>query len=122
RIETLVDALRAIGVRAKAHEEGFSVTGVPARPKGGKVDSRGDHRIAMLGAVAGLASREGVELQDAESVGVSFPGFFDLLAQLPKGPREFGKATRQGPASPTHSRQPSRPKAVRAMIVAIDGP
>jgi 3-phosphoshikimate 1-carboxyvinyltransferase len=82
RIEALVDALRAIGVRAKGHEEGFSVTGVPSRPKGGKVDSRGDHRIAMLGAVAGLSSREGVEVLDAESVGVSFPGFYDLLEQI----------------------------------------
>jgi 3-phosphoshikimate 1-carboxyvinyltransferase len=82
RIEALVDALRAIGVRAKAHDEGFSVTGVPSRPKGGKVDSRGDHRIAMLGAVAGLSSREGVEVLDAESVGVSFPGFYDLLEQI----------------------------------------
>jgi 3-phosphoshikimate 1-carboxyvinyltransferase len=82
RIEAVVDALRAIGARAKGHEEGFSVTGVPARPKGGKVDSRGDHRIAMLGAVAGLASREGVEVLDAESVGVSFPGFYDLLEQI----------------------------------------
>ena len=82
RIEAVVDALRAIGVRAKGHEEGFSVTGVPARPKGGNVESRGDHRIAMLGAVAGLASREGVEVRDAESVGVSFPGFYDLLEQI----------------------------------------
>jgi 3-phosphoshikimate 1-carboxyvinyltransferase len=82
RIEALVDALRAIGVRAKAHEEGFSVTGVPARPRGGRVDSRGDHRIAMLGAVAGLSSREGVEVLDAECVGVSFPGFYDLLEQI----------------------------------------
>ena len=88
RIETLVDALRAIGVRAKAHDEGFSVTGVPSRPKGGKVDSRGDHRIAMLGAVAGLSSREGVEVLDAESVGVSFPGFYDLLDQLVQRPNK----------------------------------
>jgi 3-phosphoshikimate 1-carboxyvinyltransferase len=89
RIEALVDALRAIGVRAKAHEDGYSVTGVPSRPKGGKVDSRGDHRIAMLGAVAGLASREGVELLDAESVGVSFPGFYDLLDQIAQRPRDL---------------------------------
>jgi 3-phosphoshikimate 1-carboxyvinyltransferase len=58
------------------------VTGVPSRPRGGRVDSRGDHRIAMLGAVAGLASREGVQIQDADSVAVSFPGFFDLLDQI----------------------------------------
>jgi 5-enolpyruvylshikimate-3-phosphate synthase len=44
----------------------------------------------MLGAVAGLASREGVEVLDADSVGVSFPGFFDLLAQLAQRAREFG--------------------------------
>jgi len=82
RIEAVVDALRAIGVRARAQDDGFSVTGVPARPRGGRVDSRGDHRIAMLGAVAGLASRDGVQIEDAESVAVSFPGFFDLLAQI----------------------------------------
>jgi 3-phosphoshikimate 1-carboxyvinyltransferase len=82
RIEAVVDALRAIGVRAKAHEDGFSVTGVPTRPRGGKVDSGGDHRIAMLGAVAGLASRDGVQIEGAETVGISFPGFYDLLEQI----------------------------------------
>ena len=82
RIEAVVDALRAIGGRIKAHDEGFSVTGVPTRPKGGKVDARGDHRIAMLGAVAGLASRDGVEILGAETVAISFPGFFDLLEQV----------------------------------------
>jgi 3-phosphoshikimate 1-carboxyvinyltransferase len=82
RIEALVDALRATGVRAQGRPDGFVVTGVPARPKGGKVEARGDHRIAMLGAVAGLASREGVEVLEAESVGVSFPGFYDLVDTL----------------------------------------
>jgi 3-phosphoshikimate 1-carboxyvinyltransferase len=82
RIEALVDALRAIGGRAKAQDDGFSVTGVPTRPRGGRIEARGDHRIAMLGAVAGLVSREGVMIEGAESVAVSFPGFFDLLAQV----------------------------------------
>ncbi len=82
RIEALVDALRAIGVRAKAQPDGFEVTGVPTRPRGGRIDARGDHRIAMLGAVAGVASREGVDVQGFESVGVSFPGFYDLLGQV----------------------------------------
>jgi 5-enolpyruvylshikimate-3-phosphate synthase len=36
----------------------------------------------MLGAVAGLVSREGVSIEDAEAVGVSFPGFFDLLESV----------------------------------------
>ena len=82
RIDALVDALRALGLRAKGHDDGFEVTGVPTRPRGGRVDARGDHRIAMLGAVAGVASREGVEVEGFESVGVSFPGFHDLLEQV----------------------------------------
>jgi len=82
RIDALVDALRALGLRAKAHPDGFEVTGVPTRPRGGRIDARGDHRIAMLGAVAGVASREGVEIEGFESVGVSFPGFHDLLEQV----------------------------------------
>jgi 3-phosphoshikimate 1-carboxyvinyltransferase len=82
RIAAVVDALRAIGVRARAYEDGFTVQGVPARPRGGKVDSRGDHRIAMLGAIAGLASREGVQIEGAEAVAISFPGFFDLLETI----------------------------------------
>jgi 3-phosphoshikimate 1-carboxyvinyltransferase len=79
RIDALVDALRALGLRAKGHPDGFEVTGVPTRPRGGRIDARGDHRIAMLGAVAGVASRDGVEIEGFESVGVSFPGFHDLL-------------------------------------------
>jgi 3-phosphoshikimate 1-carboxyvinyltransferase len=79
RIDAVVDALHAIGARAQALQDGFTVRGVPARPRGGRVEARGDHRIAMVGAVAGLASREGVEIVEAESVAVSFPGFFDLL-------------------------------------------
>ena len=43
------------------------------------MSAHADHRIAMLGAVAGLVSREGVEIEGAEAVAISFPGFFDLL-------------------------------------------
>ncbi|MFN2466937.1 MAG: 3-phosphoshikimate 1-carboxyvinyltransferase [Gaiellaceae bacterium] len=82
RIETITEALRAAGVRIRATEDGFRVRGVPARPRGGRVHARGDHRIAMLGAVTGLVSREGVQLEDAESVAISFPGFFDLLRSI----------------------------------------
>jgi 3-phosphoshikimate 1-carboxyvinyltransferase len=55
---------------------------VPTRLRGGVIDARGDHRIAMLGAVAGLASREGVDVRGAEAVAVSFPGFFQLVDQI----------------------------------------
>jgi 3-phosphoshikimate 1-carboxyvinyltransferase len=82
RIDATVDALRALGVRARGSDDGLAVTGVPARLRGGRVASRGDHRLAMLGAVAGLASREGVRIEDAEAVAVSFPGFFAILDEL----------------------------------------
>jgi 3-phosphoshikimate 1-carboxyvinyltransferase len=80
RIETVTNALRALGVRITARDDGFGVRGVPTRPKGGGVvHADGDHRIAMLGAIGGLVSRAGAEIEGAESVAVSFPGFFDLL-------------------------------------------
>lgn len=79
RIDTVVQALRPMGVRITEFPDGFKVLGVPARLRGGVVRSAGDHRIAMLGAIAGLYSKEGVRIEDAEAVGVSFPGFFSLL-------------------------------------------
>jgi 3-phosphoshikimate 1-carboxyvinyltransferase len=83
RIETVTNALRALGGRIVPGDDGFRVRGVPTRPKGGGVVSAlGDHRIAMLGAVGGLVSREGVTIEDAESVTISFPEFFDLLESV----------------------------------------
>jgi 3-phosphoshikimate 1-carboxyvinyltransferase len=83
RLETVKDALRPLGVRIETRHDGLRVRGVPSRPKGGGVvDAAGDHRIAMLGAIAGLVSREGVELKGAESAAVSFPDFFAMLDSL----------------------------------------
>jgi 3-phosphoshikimate 1-carboxyvinyltransferase len=82
RIETVTNSLRALGIRISASEDGFRVRGVPSRPRGGVMASTGDHRIAMLGAVAGVTSREGVELEEPEAVAVSFPGFFELLESV----------------------------------------
>jgi 3-phosphoshikimate 1-carboxyvinyltransferase len=79
RIETVTTSLRALGIRITPRDDGFWVRGVPSRPRGGGMGSHGDHRIAMLGAIAGLLSREGVELEDPEAVAVSFPGFFEVL-------------------------------------------
>ena len=82
RIETVTTALRSLGVRITPRDDGFRVRGVPTRPRGGAVDSQGDHRIAVLGAVAGLLSSTGVDLEGAEAVAVSFPGFFELLDSI----------------------------------------
>lgn len=85
RIEGVVEELRRIGGHIRATRDGFRVRGVPARLRGGTFDSRGDHRLAMLGAVAGISSIEGVELQGADAVEASFPGFFAVLGQLATG-------------------------------------
>ena len=85
RIETVVEQLRRVGGHVRATRDGFRVKGVPARLRGGLVESHGDHRIAMLGAIAGVASREGVELRGADAASVSFPGFYDVLEQVAAG-------------------------------------
>jgi 3-phosphoshikimate 1-carboxyvinyltransferase len=82
RIEAVVDGLKRLGAHIEALEDGMKIRGVPTRFRGGSLESRGDHRIAMLGAVAGLVSRDGVEVRGAESVTVSFPGFFELLESV----------------------------------------
>ena len=85
RIEAVVEELRRVGGHVRATRDGFRIRGVPARLRGGVVDSHGDHRLAMLGAVVGVASREGVELRGADAIAVSFPGFFDVLEQVAPG-------------------------------------
>src|SRR5204862_7669532 len=82
RIETVTNSLRAMGVRITASDDGFRIRGVPARPRGGSMSSAGGHRVAMLVAIAGTASKTDVESEDAEAVAVSFPGVFELLESV----------------------------------------
>ena len=82
RIEAVTDGLRPLGARIRSQPDGWTVQGVPARLRGGRIDARGDHRIAMLGAVAGLASREGVAIEGADTAAISFPGFYELLESV----------------------------------------
>jgi 3-phosphoshikimate 1-carboxyvinyltransferase len=82
RIAAVADGLRAVGAHVSATRDGFRIRGVPTRPRGGRMSSAGDHRVAMLAAVCGLASRDGVEIEGAEAVAISFPGFFDLIDSL----------------------------------------
>jgi 3-phosphoshikimate 1-carboxyvinyltransferase len=50
--------------------------------RGGRASSRGDHRLAMGLAVAGLASREGVEVEDMAAAAVSYPNFLKDLERV----------------------------------------
>ena len=81
RIETVTAALRALGGKVEATADGMVVEGTGGL-RGGTIESHGDHRIAMLGAVAGLASREGVEVHGMDAAAVSYPGFEADLASL----------------------------------------
>ncbi|MQA74958.1 MAG: 3-phosphoshikimate 1-carboxyvinyltransferase [Solirubrobacterales bacterium] len=81
RIATVVAGLRALGAEIEATEDGLVVRGGGGL-RGGVLDAHGDHRLAMLGAIAGLASREGVEVRGFEAAGVSYPGFERDLRSL----------------------------------------
>lgn len=81
RIATVVAGLRGLGADIEATDDGFAVRG-GAGLRGGSLESHGDHRLAMLGAVAGLASREGVEVVGMDAAAVSYPGFERDLAAL----------------------------------------
>lgn len=84
RITTVVEGLRGLGADIEATDDGFVVQGTGAL-RGGRIDAHGDHRLAMLGAVAGLASREGVTVDGFEAAAVSYPSFADDLAALGAG-------------------------------------
>jgi 3-phosphoshikimate 1-carboxyvinyltransferase len=81
RIATVVDGLRGLGADIEATDDGFAVRGGGGL-RGGTLHTHGDHRLAMLGAVAGLASRDGVEVVGMEAAAVSYPGFTADLAAL----------------------------------------
>jgi 3-phosphoshikimate 1-carboxyvinyltransferase len=85
RIAGVADGLKALGAEIEATDDGFAVRGTGGL-RGGRLDARGDHRLAMLGAIAGLASREGVEVEGFDSAAVSYPGFAEDLRAL-AGPR-----------------------------------
>jgi 3-phosphoshikimate 1-carboxyvinyltransferase len=82
RIATVAAAVNAVGGHVTALEDGFEVRGVPARLRGGTVDAAGDHRVAMLGSIAGVCSQQGVAVRGAEALSVSFPDFRERLLSV----------------------------------------
>ena len=81
RIAGVVEGLAGLGADIEAQPDGFVVRGTGGL-RGGTLDARGDHRLAMVGAIAGLASQEGVEVEGFDAVAVSYPGFERDLALL----------------------------------------
>jgi 3-phosphoshikimate 1-carboxyvinyltransferase len=81
RIDAVVDGLRGLGAAIEGFEDGFVVSGTGGLD-GGAIGARGDHRLAMLGAVAGMASRNGVEVEGMDAAHVSYPRFLEDLHAL----------------------------------------
>jgi 3-phosphoshikimate 1-carboxyvinyltransferase len=86
RIAALAEGLRRLGAAVEEHPDGLTVSG-GRRLRGTAVASRGDHRIAMAMAVAGLAAEGETEIEDADCIGISFPEFPSLLERGRKGER-----------------------------------
>jgi 3-phosphoshikimate 1-carboxyvinyltransferase len=83
RIKAICAGLKNIGVEARELKDGLIISGACGNLfSGGKIDSFNDHRIAMAFAIAGLASKEGVEIEGADCVSISFPEFFTELQKL----------------------------------------
>jgi 3-phosphoshikimate 1-carboxyvinyltransferase len=80
RIAATVKNLRAMGATVKEFDDGMIVN--PAQLKGARLESNGDHRIAMAFTVAALMAAGESEIDDAECVRVSFPDFFEVLESL----------------------------------------
>ncbi|MDD2448343.1 MAG: 3-phosphoshikimate 1-carboxyvinyltransferase [Sulfurimonas sp.] len=80
RISTVVEGLRSSGIEVHEYKDGYKVVG--SEMKSARVDSHGDHRIAMSFIIAGL--RCGMNVTDIECINTSFPNFFELLQKITK--------------------------------------
>ncbi|AQZ95207.1 bifunctional prephenate dehydrogenase/3-phosphoshikimate 1-carboxyvinyltransferase [Halopseudomonas phragmitis] len=80
RIQVMADGLQALGVRAEPTADGIIIDGGPIG--GGKVDSHGDHRIAMSFSVASLRATGDIQISDCANVATSFPGFIELARSV----------------------------------------
>lgn len=83
RIAALAENLRRMGATVQERADGLKVAGRRAgKLRGAEIEPRGDHRIAMAFAVAGLAAESNTVIRDADCAAVSFPTFFQELNRL----------------------------------------
>ncbi len=79
RISAMVEGLTALGVSAGEYPDGFWVEGSAQGASGGRVEARGDHRVAMAFAVLALGARGAVEIVGSGAADVSYPGFWQAI-------------------------------------------
>jgi len=80
RLAVMAQGLAAVGIGVEEHPDGLSVTG--GRLRGGSVDSRGDHRIAMSFAIASVSARSPIEIANTAEVATSFPSFLEVATDV----------------------------------------
>jgi len=87
RLAAMAAALAASGAAIAIEGDDMIIDGSGGTPfvGGAKIATHGDHRVAMSMAVAGLASRDGVRIDDLACAATSFPGFADLIERLTTG-------------------------------------
>lgn len=81
RIRTVVEGLTALGAKVQELPDGLRIIGQPSL-RGGLANSRGDHRLAMAWAIAGMLSQEGVSVENMEASAVSYPDFLSVVQQV----------------------------------------
>lgn len=81
RISALADGLRRMGADIDELPDGFEVRG-RSRLRGGEVDARNDHRLAMAFAIAALGAAGPTAIHDAGAAAISYPEFFSVLESL----------------------------------------
>ncbi|MGE7694357.1 3-phosphoshikimate 1-carboxyvinyltransferase [Lysinibacillus sp. NPDC094177] len=81
RITAVVDELKKLGAQIEATEDGMIIEG-PTPLRGASLQTYGDHRIGMMGAVAALITDGTVTLDDAECIAVSYPSFFEHIEEV----------------------------------------
>lgn len=89
RLQSMADGLAIIGVENTLYEDGIDIMGrspgeADGGPSygGGRINSHGDHRIAMAFTVAGLRARDEIVIDDCANVATSFPGFVELARRV----------------------------------------
>ncbi|WP_078380188.1 3-phosphoshikimate 1-carboxyvinyltransferase [Sutcliffiella halmapala] len=81
RIDTVVNELKKLGAKITATDDGMIIEG-KTKLTGGQLDSYGDHRIGMMGAIASLIAEDETILVNDEAINVSYPNFFEHLESL----------------------------------------
>ena len=77
RIDTVVNGLRVLGATAHEREDGWRIEG--GELSGGRIETRGDHRIGMAFGIASLRTREAVTVTEGEMIDTSYPRFYSDL-------------------------------------------